>query len=94
MTVLVALVALWVAFRLGSRHRHNSRTWSDYKLASTATKNLAKQRWTTLGAVFVAGILVALFISFVGAFGLHVFDTRNTSVTVVNTPSTPAGKRT
>jgi hypothetical protein len=77
--VVVSLVAVYLAFRAGSRWRHHRRTWSDHKAAKVATKKLGKTRWGVLRVALLAvlalliyetAITVATAVSNVGDF-LH-----------------------
>jgi hypothetical protein len=59
--VVVSLVAVFLAFRAGSRWRHHRRTWSDHRVAKAATKKLGKTRWSVLKVALIAVLALLLY---------------------------------
>jgi ABC-type Fe3+ transport system permease subunit len=66
-TILVVLIAVIVAFWAGSRWRHNTRTWSDYRGAKAGMKSLRKLRWLTLKAALLAVAVTVVYLVGTGA---------------------------
>jgi hypothetical protein len=75
MTGLVALAiaaAVVVAFRAGTRWRHNTLTWGDHKVARGKERVLRKARWTTLKLAIFGVLALALYLVIAGAVGVAI----------------------
>lgn len=59
--VVVSLVAMYLAFRAGSRWRHHRRTWTDHKAAKVATRKLGRTRWGVLRIALLAVLALVLY---------------------------------
>lgn len=59
--VVVSLVAVFLAFRAGSRWKHHTTTWSNHKAAVTAERKLRKSRWGVLKLALLAVIALVLY---------------------------------
>jgi hypothetical protein len=65
-TFILMLLAVYLAFRAGSRWRHHTRTWSDHKVAAATEKRLRKLRWVTFTAAVGAALIVFIYLTVTG----------------------------
>jgi hypothetical protein len=94
-TVLVSLAGAYLAFRAGSRWRHQSRAWSDYQTVRKAERTARKARWAVLKLALVAIILMILYQGAITVAGFaSMFDhpakkppPRQTVISSVTTPT-------
>jgi hypothetical protein len=88
--VLAVAIGLFLAFRLGSRHRANKRAWTDYRTTRTLFRSIGNGRWLALRAFIGALVLVVLFIAIVIVAGFHLADRLIDDSKQANTPASTA----